>query len=121
MTEFEQALADIEGWHKDAGSLAATVEHHWPTIKAEITRLRVRVAELAASIEVTPCPGCNDQGGGYARGCGTCGRELPKQSSDNRNSTPPGQAGLRCIKGRWIWDSWHPQRRSGKDMSNGPA
>lgn len=33
-----QAIADIERPHNDAGSLAHTVEHHWPTIRAFIEK-----------------------------------------------------------------------------------
>lgn len=42
------AIADIECPHKDAGSLAATVEHHWPTIKAALAKLEKLEAEAAA-------------------------------------------------------------------------
>jgi hypothetical protein len=43
MSDFEEAIVDIERLHKDAGSLAAALEHHWPTIKNEISKLRTKV------------------------------------------------------------------------------
>ena len=44
------AIADIECPHKDAGSLAATVEHHWPTIKGELAKLEAEAAAMRTAL-----------------------------------------------------------------------
>ena len=54
MTDAEKlrhAIADIERPHKDAGSLAATVEHHWPTIKAAIALLDAVPSETLTALK----------------------------------------------------------------------